>query len=165
MAELRIRHCSEEDLEFIESCETAVYRDEYAFSEKYLQDLLNDVREFATSTTKHREDMWVAELEGEPVGVIGLKRTFEPDTGRIAFLAVPKGMRKKGVGTHLMEVALGSAVEWEYSKLTASIPSTLRTGILFFIKNGFSLVKTEERTEWRETPVLDETWELKLSDS
>ena len=158
MAELKIRPFKEEDLEYLDTCTRTIYSDEYGFSDKYVNELIAGIHDFAPSESKYRENFWVAELEGEPVGMIALQGTYDPEMGRISFLAVPKQMRRRGIGKYLMEVAETSAKGWEYTSLVLNVPSTLRPAMAFFIKRRFTLLRTEERDDWRDGIVLDETW-------
>ena len=159
MAELTIRPYRENDLEYLDELIIKIYRDEYGFYPEYTDDIIRDMHEFVETPDKSYEKLWVAEIEGEITGMIALRKTFEPGTGRIAFLAVPKGMRRRGIGRHLTDVALGSAKNWNYDRIVLNMPSTLRAAISFFIKRRFSLVKTTEVKGLRDGPVLDEFWE------
>ena len=162
MAELKIRPYKEEDLEYIDECTRTIYSDEYGFNDRYVSELISGIHEFAPSQDKYRENFWVAELEGELVGMIALQSTYDPEMGRISFLAVPKRMRRRGIGKYLMEVAESSAKNYEYTHLVLNVPSTLRPAMTFFIKRRYNLLKTEERDDWRDNTVLDETWGKKI---
>ena len=149
MAELTIRPVVDNDIEKMDELIRKIYKDEYGFYSNYVDSMIEEMHEFEEVRDRNYEKFWVAE-------------TGDPGTGRISFLAVPKVMRRRGIGKHLADVALGSAKNWNYDRIVLNMPSTLRPAIAFFIKRRFNLVKTVEVSGWRDGTVLDELWEKNI---
>ena len=162
MAELTIRPVVDNDIEKMDELIRKIYKDEYGFYSNYVDSMIEEMHEFEEVRDRNYEKFWVAERDGELVGMVALRKTDDPGTGRISFLAVPKVMRRRGIGKHLADVALGSAKNWNYDRIVLNMPSTLRPAIAFFIKRRFNLVKTEEVSGWRDGTVLDEFWEKNI---
>ncbi len=89
---------------------------------------------------------WVAECAGEVVGMVGVQRTSQ-DAAEIRRLRVAPSMRRKGIGTLLMEEALSFCKHHEYLKVALDVRIDRGPAIALFEKFGFTLGRTRENDD------------------
>ena len=68
-----------------------------------------------------KSDVWVAAVEGNPVGLLVLQVRKEENTGEIAFLVVDPAYQNKGVGSQLNQFALDT---FKAADLAVAVVST-----------------------------------------
>ena len=116
--------------------------------------------------------MWVADLEGEIVGMVGLRRTENLEQGEIKLRAmmVASRYRRQGIAAKLMKEALFSARRHSYRKVTLEA-SDFRgpAAINFYQKQGFTLVNAGPSFKLTRLPLVAEKqtfkFELQLQQS
>ena len=86
---------------------------------------------------------WIAELDGEVVGMIGV-RAGNDHAAEICRLRVRLDHRRKGVGTRLLERAVGHCRERGLLKISLDVLPDRRPAIDLFAKTGFRLNRERE---------------------
>ncbi len=86
---------------------------------------------------------WVAEYEGQVIGMIGVQKTDE-NAAEIRRLRVGEDFRRQGVGALLMEQALGFCQGHGYLKIILDVRIERSPAIALFEKFGFQLARTRE---------------------
>ena len=84
---------------------------------------------------------WVAESDGKVVGMIGVQH-HEEDVGEIRRLRVHPDYRRRGIGSTLIERALGWCEEHNYLKVTLDTFMVRDAAIKLFQKFHFRLNRT-----------------------
>jgi GNAT superfamily N-acetyltransferase len=104
--------------------------------------------------------LWVAECEGEVVGAIGM--TEEGDgVARLRWFIVAPNARGTGIGTRLLDGAVGWARERNLRRVVLFTISVLVDAARLYRRAGFRKVSERVGTEWSET-LVEERWELHL---
>jgi len=89
---------------------------------------------------------WIAECQNEIVGMVGVQRTSQ-DAAEIRRLRVAPSMRRKGIGTRLMEEALSFCKHHGYLKVALDVRIDRGPAIALFEKFGFTLGRTRENDD------------------
>jgi N-acetylglutamate synthase-like GNAT family acetyltransferase len=104
--------------------------------------------------------LWVAEREGEVVGSIGM--TDEgAGVGRLRWFIVAPEARRTGLGSRLLDHAVGWAREQELDRVVLFTIGVLVDAARLYRRAGFRKVSERVGTEWSET-LIEERWELDL---
>lgn len=88
-------------------------------------------------------NFWVAKHEDYVIGMIGVQRT-SPDAAEIRRLRVREGYRRHGVGTKLVEEALGFCQLQHYLKIILDVRIEREPAIKLFEKFGFQHARSRE---------------------
>jgi putative acetyltransferase len=83
--------------------------------------------------------LWVAELEGIPVGCCGIYPTegLEKNCAELVKFYLAEEARGKGIGRHLMEKCIHSAREMDYQKLYLESMPEFSKAVRIYEKLGF----------------------------
>ncbi|MHC4415930.1 MAG: GNAT family N-acetyltransferase [Planctomycetota bacterium] len=87
--------------------------------------------------------LWVADYEDQIIGMIGVQRTGD-NAAEIRRLRVRQDFRRHGVGTRLMEQALGFCQRHGYLKVILDVRIERGPAIALFEKFGFQLARSRE---------------------
>lgn len=85
---------------------------------------------------------WVAEAEGEVVGMVGLQR-LNREEGELRRMSVASQARRQGIGQKLLETVECHCVEKGFSRIVLSTVNQLQPAIAMYSKAGFRLVREE----------------------
>ncbi len=103
-----------------------------------------DLRNLSDTYLDNAESgFWVAESEGQVVGMIGV-RAGADHTAEICRLRVQKEHRRRGIGTRLLEQAVTHCRERSLLKISLDVLSDRRPAIDLFEKTGFRLNRERE---------------------
>jgi len=86
---------------------------------------------------------WVAELDGEVVGMVGVQQTND-NTAEIRRLRVRSDKRRRGIGAKLMEQAIGFCRHHAYLKVVLDVRLEHEPAIALFGKFAFQLARRRE---------------------
>ena len=86
---------------------------------------------------------WVAELDGEVVGMVGVQQTVD-NTAEIRRLRVRADMRRRGIGAELMEQAISFCRHHAYLKVVLDVRLEHEPAIALFSKFAFTLARRRE---------------------
>ena len=104
--------------------------------------------------------LWVAERGDDVVGVIGM--TWEGEaTARLRWFLVSPDARGSGIGTRLLDAAIGWAAEREAELVYLFTFGDLVAAARLYERVGFRKVDARVGTEWSDT-LVEERWELAL---
>jgi DNA-binding MarR family transcriptional regulator/GNAT superfamily N-acetyltransferase len=148
------------DIGWIVSRHGAIYAQEYGWDISFEALAAEITAQFLKSYDPAREQCWIAEVGGEPVGSIFLVKA-SGDVAKIRLLLVEKKARGLGVGRALVEQCLRFAGDAGYSSVTLWTQSILVAARGIYQRAGFQCVKEEKHHSFG-VDLTGETWELKL---
>jgi DNA-binding MarR family transcriptional regulator/GNAT superfamily N-acetyltransferase len=148
------------DIGWIVSRHGAIYAQEYGWDISFEALAAEITAQFLRSWDPRREQCWIAEVGGEPVGSIFLVRASD-DVAKIRLLLVDKRARGLGVGRALVEQCLRFARDAGYSSITLWTQSILVAARGIYQRAGFQCVKQEKHHSFG-VDLVGETWEMKL---
>jgi DNA-binding MarR family transcriptional regulator/GNAT superfamily N-acetyltransferase len=148
------------DIGWIVSRHGAIYAQEYGWDISFEALAAEITAQFLRSWDPRREQCWIAEIGGEPVGAIFLVRASD-DIAKIRLLLVEKKARGLGVGRALVEQCIRFASDAGYSAITLWTQSILVAARGIYQRAGFRRVAEEPHHSFG-VDLIGETWEMKL---
>jgi len=155
-----IRTYRPEDLDYIITRHREVYGAEYGFNSVFGDYVEEYVRKFNECHDSTKENIWVAEEKGKPVGVIALVRV-DDNTAQLRWFLVEPEMRGRGLGHRLMRTAIGFCKEKGYKHVYLLTVDILETARHLYRHYGFNLTHTEANASWGRK-LYEERWDMFL---
>lgn len=137
-----------------------IYAEEFGWDERMEALIAHVVADFIDHFDPARERCWIAERNGEPVGsifVVAKSKTV----AKLRLLFVERSARGLGIGGRLVDEVVAFSRLAGYKKIVLWTQSELTSARRIYAAKGFKLV-AEERHELFGSPLVAETWELKL---
>lgn len=128
------------DLGWIVQRNAALYAAEYGWNADYEGLVARIVADFAQDHDPHLERVWIAELDGRPVGCVMCVRDEAPGTARLRLLLVEPDARGLGVGDRLVTAVTGFARGVGYRDLVLWTNDVLTAARRIYRRHGFVLV-------------------------
>ena len=133
---------------YVAQAHRKVYSAEYNWGESFLRYAEQIALDFPAREKSDKEELWVAEAQGQLRGCLMLCQTDEPGTGQLRLFLVEKECRGRGVGKALTNALLQRASEVGYKRLILWTASPLTAAIHQYEKLGFEAVEQVRNTEW-----------------
>ncbi|MBB6219028.1 DNA-binding MarR family transcriptional regulator/N-acetylglutamate synthase-like GNAT family acetyltransferase [Anaerosolibacter carboniphilus] len=158
---VRIRAFQPEDIGYVVKRHRDLYESEYKFSAAFADYVEKAVSKFSECYDKEKENMWIAEVNGVPVGVIAVVRVDE-STAQLRWFLMEPQMRGIGLGHKLMKTAMDFCKEKNYKHVFLWTVSILEAARHLYKVYGFKPTETHENDTWTERPIIEERWDLYL---
>ncbi|GAA3913024.1 helix-turn-helix domain-containing GNAT family N-acetyltransferase [Streptomyces lacrimifluminis] len=149
------------DLGWIVQRNAALYAAEYGFNTDYEGLVARIVADFAEDHDPHLERVWIAELDGRPVGCVMCVRDEAPGTARLRLLLVEPQARGLGIGDRLVAAVVGFAREVGYRDLVLWTQDLLTAARHIYRRHGFVLA-TEKPHRSFGRDLVGQDWRLDL---
>jgi DNA-binding MarR family transcriptional regulator/GNAT superfamily N-acetyltransferase len=149
------------DLGWIVQRNAALYAAEYGFNTDYEGLVARIVADFGEDHDPHLERVWIAELDGRPVGCVMCVRDEAPGTARLRLLLVEPQARGLGVGDRLVAAVVGFAREVGYRDLVLWTQDLLTAARHIYRRHGFVLT-TEKPHRSFGRDLVGQDWRLDL---
>ncbi|MFE6172350.1 GNAT family N-acetyltransferase [Streptomyces sp. NPDC056464] len=127
------------DLGWIVQRNAALYAAEYGFNADYEGLVARIVADFAEDHDPHLERVWIAELDGRPVGCVMCVRDEAPATARLRLLLVEPDTRGLGIGDRLVTAVVDFARGVGYRDLVLWTNDILTAARRVYQRHGFVL--------------------------
>ena len=148
------------DMGWVVSRHGALYASEYGWSSHIEAITADIVSGFLKNLDPAREQCWIAELNGEPVGSVFLVRDSD-DVARLRLLLVEPRARGLGLGERLVDECIAFARKAGYRKITLWTHGVLTAARAIYQKKGFTRVAEWVHDDFGK-PEPSESWELVL---
>ncbi|MEV8548815.1 bifunctional helix-turn-helix transcriptional regulator/GNAT family N-acetyltransferase [Streptomyces glaucescens] len=149
------------DLGWIVQRNAALYAAEYGWNAEYEGLVARIVADFAQDHDPRRERVWIAELDGAPVGCVMCVRDEAPGTARLRLLLVEPGARGLGIGDRLVTAVVGFARGAGYHELVLWTNDVLTTARRIYQRHGFVLVAEKPHRSFGQD-LVGQDWRLDL---
>lgn len=136
-------HLQPGDIGYIIYLHGLSYGKEYGYDHTFEAYVAAGLGEFAQSFQPNKDGLWVAEMEGQMIGSIGIVRRSESAAQLRWFLVHPQ-KRGLGIGRALLHSALQFCKECKYETIFLWTISDLTIATHLYKSAGFT--KTEEKT-------------------
>ncbi|NEB76923.1 MarR family transcriptional regulator [Streptomyces sp. SID14478] len=149
------------DLGWIVARNGAVYATEFGWNADYEGLVARIVADFAQDHDPNLERVWIAELDGRPVGCVMCVRDEAPGAARLRLLLVEPEARGLGVGDRLVRAVVGFARGVGYRELVLWTNDVLKSARSLYQRHGFVLAgETPHRSFGAD--LIGQDWRLPL---
>ncbi|MFE3851568.1 GNAT family N-acetyltransferase [Streptomyces griseorubiginosus] len=151
------------DLGWMVARNAALYAAEYGFNADYEGLVARIVADFAEDHDPHLERVWIAELDGRPVGCVMCVRDEAPATARLRLLLVEPDARGLGIGDRLVSAVVDFARGVGYRDLVLWTNDVLASARRLYQRHGFVLT-AEKRHRSFGQDLNGQDWHLDLTE-
>jgi DNA-binding MarR family transcriptional regulator/GNAT superfamily N-acetyltransferase len=162
-AEPVLRDPAPGDLGWIVQRHGALYAAEYGWDAGFEGLVARIVADFAQEHDPRLERVWIAELDGRPVGSVMCVRDDEPDTARLRLLLVEPEARGHGLGDRLVRTAVDFARDAGYRDMVLWTNDVLTAARRIYRRAGFTLVAEKPHRSYG-ADLLGQDWRLSLEE-
>jgi DNA-binding MarR family transcriptional regulator/GNAT superfamily N-acetyltransferase len=148
------------DIGWIVSRHGALYAQEYGWDISFEALAAEITAQFLRSYDPSREQCWIAEIGGEPIGCIFLVKASD-EVAKLRLLLVERKARGLGVGRALTEQCIRFARQAGYTSITLWTQSILIAARGIYQRAGFARIKEEQHHSFG-VDLVGETWEMQL---
>jgi DNA-binding MarR family transcriptional regulator/GNAT superfamily N-acetyltransferase len=151
------------DLGWIVQRHGALYAAEYGWNTDFEGLVARIVADFAQDHDPHLERVWIAELNGRPVGTVMCVRDDAPATARLRLLFVEPEARGHGLGEHLVRTVVDFAREVGYREVVLWTNDVLTGARRIYQRAGFALVAEKPHRSYG-VDLVGQDWRLPLQE-
>ncbi|MGD6745342.1 bifunctional helix-turn-helix transcriptional regulator/GNAT family N-acetyltransferase [Streptomyces sp. BH106] len=149
------------DLGWIVARNGALYAAEFGWNADYEGLVARIVADFAEDHDPHLERVWVAELDGRPVGCVMCVRDEAPGTARLRLLLVEPEARGLGIGDRLVRACIDFARGVGYREMTLWTNDVLKSARSIYQRHGFVLVGEKPHRSFG-ADLIGQDWKMTL---
>ncbi|TGB09697.1 bifunctional helix-turn-helix transcriptional regulator/GNAT family N-acetyltransferase [Streptomyces sp. MZ04] len=149
------------DLGWIVQRNAALYAAEFGWNTDYEGLVARIVADFAEDHDPHLERVWIAELDGRPVGCVICVRDEAPATARLRLLLVEPDARGRGIGDQLVSACVDFARDVGYREMVLWTNDVLGAARAIYQRHGFVLVDEKPHRSFG-ADLLGQDWRLHL---
>ena len=146
--EYMIRPYQNGEERYVADLHKKLYAKEYSWGPNFTDYAMEIALDFAKKDKCDREELFIADAEGQPVGCIMLCETDDPDIGQLRLFAVEKDYRRFGIGSALIRTFMEKARSSGYKKIILWTASPLTAAIRHYKRLGFQIVDSVENNDW-----------------
>jgi DNA-binding MarR family transcriptional regulator/GNAT superfamily N-acetyltransferase len=137
-----------------------VYAAEFGWDETFESLVARIVADYIENREPERENAWIAELRGEPVGCVFCLSEDE-HTAKLRILLVDPSARGLGIGRELVDAVVTFARDVGYRRLVLWTNDVLTSARRIYEAAGFRLVREEPHTSFGHH-LVGQHWQLDL---
>ncbi|WP_411060870.1 GNAT family N-acetyltransferase, partial [Streptomyces sp. E11-3] len=163
-ARVRLRDTQPGDLGWMVHRNAVLYAAEFGWNTDYEGLVARIVADFAEDHDPHLERVWIAELDGRPVGSVMCVRDEAPGTARLRLLLVEPEARGHGVGDRLVRACVDFAREQGYRELVLWTNDVLRAARRIYQRHGFVLAAEQPHRSFG-VDLVGQDWRLRLQET
>jgi len=152
----------EED--YVAEAHERIYCKEYGWGEGFSRFAKQVVYEYANAPKQEHSEMWIAEVNGQPVGSIMLQESETKGVGQLRLYLLEKEYRNQGIGSALLNLVMAKAKEWNFQHLFLVTAEPCVDARRKYSQMGFVMTGRDLMTDWAidGNGVYEERWELVL---
>ena len=158
--EVSIRAFQAGDIGFVAHLHGRLYDQTYQFGRMFEYYVMKGLTEFMLHTDGG--ELWVAEVDGEIVGSIAITKSSDT-VAQLRWFILDETYQGMGIGKKLMKTALNFCKQNQYSHVFLWTVSTLNAARHLYEKYHFRITEEKPNEEWTGTVLIEERWDLKLS--
>lgn len=156
-----IRTYQQRDINYVIGSHKKLYEEEYGFTKEFSDYVKEYVLKFHEHHDDAKENMWIAEVNGEIVGVIAVVKVDDA-TAQLRWFLVEPEARGKGLGHTLMKTLIDFCKENGYKHIILWTVNILEAARYLYKTYGFSLTEEVGNDTWANNSIKEERWDLYL---
>ena len=160
--QVRLRPPGPGDLGWVAHRQGVLYHRDFGWDMSFEGLVAEILGKYAADFDPEREDGWIADLEGSPVGSIFLMKSENPEIAKLRLLYVEPEARGLGVGTRLVHACIDRAQKLGYRQLTLWTNDVLVSARRIYQAAGFRMTKVEAHHSFGKD-LVGQTWILDLN--
>lgn len=161
---VRLRDPAPGELGWIVQRHGALYAAEYGWNTEFEGLVARIVADFAEDHDPYLERVWIAELDGRPVGsVMCVREEGSPGTARLRLLLVEPAGRGHGIGALLVDTVVDFARSVGYRELVLWTNDVLREAGALYRRAGFTLIAEHPHRSYG-VALTGQDWRLPLQE-
>ncbi|MEB4860950.1 bifunctional helix-turn-helix transcriptional regulator/GNAT family N-acetyltransferase [Priestia megaterium] len=149
------------DVGYVAQLHGDFYGKNYSFKQIFEYYVMKGLTEFVYDSSGG--ELWIAEVNGERAGSIAIVQDDE-NTAQLRWFILDDRYQGLGIGTKLVETALNYCKEHHYKRIYLWTFSLLNAARHLYAKYGFTIQEEKENIEWCDERLIEERWDLELSD-
>lgn len=149
------------DLGWVVHRQAVLYASEYGWDWTFEGLVADIVGKFVANFDEAREDVWVAEYDGNIVGSVFLMQSGDAKVAKLRLLYVEKSARGLGVGKLLVKTCVERARSLGYAQITLWTNDILVAARRIYVSLGFRLVDEAPHHSFGHD-LIGQTWTLDL---
>ena len=155
-----IRNYETKDIEYIINRHRELYDTEYGFGSEFSDYVEKYVLKFDEHHEEGKENIWIAEDNGKPVGMIAIVKVDDA-TAQLRWFLIEPNMRGMGLGYKLMDTVVDFCIEKQYKHVFLWTVNILEAARILYKRFGFELTESKANDTWGEH-LTEERWDLDL---
>lgn len=156
-----IRPFQSGDVGYVAQLHGEFYGEHHGFVQIFEYYVMEGLTEFVYDSSGG--ELWIAEVNGERAGSIAIVQDDE-NTAQLRWFILDDRYQGLGIGTKLLETALNYCKEHNYKNIYLWTFSLLNAARYLYKKYGFTITEEKENIEWCGERLIEERWDLELSD-
>ncbi|MCG8482800.1 MAG: helix-turn-helix domain-containing GNAT family N-acetyltransferase [Clostridia bacterium] len=157
---INIRSFRPNDIDWVVQKHVDLYETEYGFDNTFRQYVEEAIYKFQEDFRKEKDNLWIAEVNGKPEGMIAIVKV-DDETAQLRWFLIDPKMRGKGLGNKLMSTAIDFCKKSNYQHVLLWTISILDAARHLYERYGFTLSETVEHNVWGKD-LIEERWDLSL---
>lgn len=153
-----IRTYKAEDLGYIINRHRELYDTEYGFGSEFSDYVEKYVLKFSEQHDESMENIWIAEADGKPVGMIAIIKADEK-TAQLRWFLIEPHMRGLGLGYKLMNTVMDFCKEKGYKHVFLWTVNILEAARTLYKRFGFELTESKPNNSWGGN-LTEERWDM-----
>lgn len=154
---VQIRTYEKTDLEYVINRHRELYAVEYGFGTEFTDYVEKYVKKFDEYHDADKENIWIAEEDGRPVGMIAIVKADE-STAQLRWFLIEPEARGLGLGYMLMNTVMDFCLEKGYKHIFLWTVSILGAARKLYKSFGFKLTETKTNDSWGKE-LVEERWD------
>jgi DNA-binding MarR family transcriptional regulator/ribosomal protein S18 acetylase RimI-like enzyme len=160
-SDVSIRTFQPGDVGFVAHLHGTLYENTYKFGRMFEYYVMKGLTEFMFNTDGG--ELWIAEVDGKMVGSIAITKSNDI-VAQLRWFVLDENYHGMGIGKKLMETAIDYCKKQRYKHVYLWTVSNLKAARYLYRKYNFTLTEEKQNYEWTGSKLVEERWDLELSD-
>jgi DNA-binding MarR family transcriptional regulator/N-acetylglutamate synthase-like GNAT family acetyltransferase len=160
-SEVSVRAFQPGDVGFVAHLHGTLYKNTYQFGPMFEYYVMKGLTEFMVNTDGG--ELWIAEVDGNMVGSIAVTKSTDK-VAQLRWFVLDENYHGMGIGKKLIETTIDFCKKQGYKQVFLWTVSILETARYLYQKYNFRLTEEKQNYEWTGSKLIEERWELELSD-
>ena len=149
------------DVGFVAHLHGTLYENTYKFGRMFEYYVMKGLTEFMINSDGG--ELWIAEVDGKMAGSIAITKSND-QVAQIRWFILDENYHGLGIGKKLMGTAIDFCKKQGYKYVFLWTVSVLGAARHLYQKYNFRLTEEKQNYEWTGSKLVEERWDLELSD-